>query len=106
MTGSINFCGGCNPKIDRVVLAEEIKQALIARGIKIVYNAIDADFTVYISGCPVNCATRLVDSDKFAVIIAGTTVNAHAEREDCLSTIAIQKIENFIIAKKETPVVG
>ena len=105
MTGSINFCGGCNPKIDRVVLAEAIKKALIARGIKVVYNEIDADFTVYISGCSVKCATRLVDSDKFAVIIAGPTVNAHAVCEDCLATIALQKIEEFI-AKKETPVVG
>lgn len=60
MTGSINFCGGCNPKID---------------------------------------------SDNFAVIIAGPTVNAHAVCEDCLATIALQKIEEFI-AKKETPVVG
>ena len=105
MTGSINFCGGCNPKIDRVVLAEAIKKALIARGIKVVYNESDADFTVYISGCSVNCATRLIDSDEFAVIIAGPTVNAQAVREDCLATIAIQKIEEFI-AKKETPVVG
>ena len=105
MTGSINFCGGCNPKIDRVALAEEIKQALIARGIKVVYNAIDADVTVYISGCPVNCATRAVDSEKFAVIIAGATVNAQGMCKGCLASIAIQKIEEFI-AKKETPVEG
>jgi len=103
MTGSINFCGGCNPKIDRVVLAEEIKQALIARGIKVVYNESDADFTVYISGCSVNCATRLLDSDEFAVIIAGPTVNAQAVREDCLTTIAIQKIEDLLRKKKLLP---
>jgi hypothetical protein len=105
MTGSINFCGGCNPKIDRVALAEEIKLGLIARGIKVVYNTIDADFIVYISGCPVDCVTRaVVDSGKIAVTIAGATVNAQVVSEDCLATIAIQKIEDFI-AKKETPAI-
>lgn len=105
MTGSINFCGGCNPKIDRVVLAEEIKQALIAREVKVVYNTIDADFIVYISGCPVDCVTRsVIDSGKFAVTIAGATVNSQVVREDCLVTIAIQKIEDFI-ANKETPAI-
>lgn len=100
MTGSINFCGGCNPKIDRVVLAEAIKKALIARGIKVVYNALDADFTVYISGCSVNCATRSVDSEQFSVIIAGAAVDAQAVSEDCLATIAIQQIEDLLRKKK------
>ena len=84
-------------------MAEEIKQALIDRGIKVVYNESDADFTVYISGCSVNCATRLLDSDEFAVIIAGPTVNAQAVREDCLTTIAIQKIEDLLRKKKLLP---
>jgi hypothetical protein len=104
MTGSINFCGGCNPKIDRVALAEEIKLGLIARGIKAVYNTIDADFIVYISGCPVDCVTRSgVDSDKIAVTIAGATINSQVVNEECLATIAMQKIEEFITKKKLLP---
>ena len=60
MIVGIKFCGGCNPRIDRVGVAEAIKKRLIELGITVVYNNSDADFIVYLSGCSSSCAARVM----------------------------------------------
>jgi len=60
----IVFCGGCNPVIDRVALADELRAdpALAA-----------LDVEVDISGCSRSCATGqlLVSDDPGVVVVAG-----------------------------------
>lgn len=92
MTLSIIFCGGCNPRIDRGRIADEIRNYFVKYGIQVITNDFDADIILYISGCAVSCAERNTKSTTLTVVIAGTTVNAIAVDESRLSSIAIKKI--------------
>ena len=96
MTVSIKFCGGCNPKIDRVAVAAEIKHGLLAKGIAVAYNNPDADFIVYVSGCQVSCAARFSSSAKVDAVIAGPGIDARAVDEDCLGAIVIEKVGDYL----------
>ena len=92
MIVGIKFCGGCNPRIDRVGVAEAIKKRLIELGITVVYNNSDADFIVYLSGCSSSCAARYSPVDKPSVEIAGVAVNGVAASEESLSDLVIEKV--------------
>jgi hypothetical protein len=96
MKVSIKFCGGCNPKIDRVRLAEEIKNHLLVRDIGVVYNKPDAEFIVYVSGCSASCAMRYSGNDKPCVAIAGGSVDSLSVSEDCLVRIVIEKVGDYL----------
>lgn len=63
----IVYCGGCNPYIDRVALAEEVLRRCSP----------EDTATVYISGCQRACASdhQLADDDTTAVVVAGEYVN-------------------------------
>jgi len=64
----IVFCGGCNPVIDRVALAEELRAdpALTGR-----------DVEIDISGCSRSCAAaqRLLSARPSVVVVAGYHVD-------------------------------
>lgn len=92
MTLSIKFCGGCNSKINRGRIADEIRNYFIKEGIRVITNDLDADFILYISGCAANCAESNTMTTRMAVVIAGSSVNAIAIDENCLSSTAIMKI--------------
>ena len=92
----IKFCGGCNPRIDRVRVAEEIKTQLAAWGIEGVYNKPEADFFVYISGCAASCASQRIENSQASVIIAGCSMNIKAVAEEDLSTLAIEKVRDYL----------
>jgi hypothetical protein len=62
------FCGGCNPAIDRVGVAEDVRAA-----------AGEQPVTLYVSGCQRACASghRLVSvAGEAAVVVAGEQVEA------------------------------
>lgn len=96
MKVGISFCGGCNPRIDRVGVAEEIKKYLLARGVSVAYNTPDADFIVYVGGCSSSCAARYAAGDKPCVVIAGTGVDCLAVDADQLSAIVIEKMGDYL----------
>lgn len=102
MLVSIKFCGGCNPKIDRVGVAGEISRGLRDRGVTVDYNNLDADFIVYVSGCSVSCATHDADTGKPFVVIAGLGFDARAVGEDCLATLAIEKVGQYLENLEQT----
>jgi hypothetical protein len=89
MIVSIKFCGGCNPRIDRGKIAEGLNKIFENLGISVVWNSLDADLIVFISGCATSCACRWVVSDTPSVVIASTTVN-HREvtEEDIIPSVA------------------
>lgn len=102
MQVSIKFCGGCNPKIDRVRVAEEIKNHLLARDIGVAYNKTDAEFIVYVSGCSASCAMRYSGSDKPGVVIAGGSVDSLAVEQECLVRTVIEKVGDYIAKLERT----
>ena len=102
MTVSIKFCGGCNPRIDRVGVAEAIKKRLLAFGMTVSYNNPDADFIVYVGGCSSSCAERYSSTDKPCAVIAGAAVDGLAVDEGRLGDVVIEKVRDYL-GKLENP---
>jgi sulfite reductase beta subunit-like hemoprotein len=86
---AINFCGGCNPAIDRKNLARAIARELVARGFTLNYNRWDVPFVVRLSGCTADCLTRYRPSAPADVVIAGKTFGAVSVNESELAHLAI-----------------
>jgi hypothetical protein len=64
----IVFCGGCDPHIDRVALADALRGDGSLRA---------SEATVYISGCPRACASlhlTIIDGSP-AAVVAGTCLD-------------------------------
>jgi len=75
MTVSIQFCGGCNPRIDRGQIARELQQALVDIGFEVVFNSLDADCVIFLSGCMSGCAFKFNPKDPPYITVAASTVD-------------------------------
>ena len=102
MKVSIKFCGGCNPRIDRIGVAAKIKNHFASERVEVVYNSLEADIIVYISGCQASCASRQAAGGKSHVMIAGTCIDNVVGDEEYLSVIAIKKVRDYL-EKLERP---
>ena len=102
MKVSIKFCGGCNPRIDRVGVAAKIKNHFASDRVEVVYNSLEADIIVYISGCPSSCASRKAACGKSHVTIAGACIDNVFGDEEYLSMTAIKKVRDYL-EKLERP---
>ena len=96
MKASIKFCGGCNPRIERVELAREIKNRLLSWGAEVAYNLTEADYVIYISWCSSSCASRRAAAGQACVIIAGASLDNQAVAEEDLSKLAIKKVGDYL----------
>jgi hypothetical protein len=94
MQVSIKFCGGCNPNIDRVAVAEKVKKQLENSGIAVNYNNLNADFVLYINGCKAACVSRQVAENQECAIIAGSNLNNWDVSESDLSQLAVEKVQD------------
>lgn len=92
---SINFCGGCNPRIDRARIAEEVKEKLTVYGCGVVFNSLEADFIVYLSGCTSNCAKRKNNTTTPGVTVAAATIDAQLAEEEKLSSLISEKVRDY-----------
>lgn len=93
----IKFCGGCNPRIDRGQIAQTVKDALAAQGYTVVYNRLDADLIIYLSGCTANCAARCDRAaDVPGIIAAGESLDAIATAEDQLVKEILRKVRGCL----------
>ena len=95
---SINFCGGCNPLIDRLKISREIIRLLSAQGVKVIFNSFESDLIIYLSGCSSNCAQKSGadrgQADKFpCVVVAAASVDAIAVAEDKIASEIAAKIK-------------
>lgn len=90
----IQFCGGCNPRIDREKIAYEVRDRLSEQGYEIVWNRKDCDFVVFISGCTVSCAEQQSCS-KPAVRVAAATVDFKEKREELIATEILMKVASY-----------
>lgn len=92
---SINFCGGCNSRIDRYQIATEVKKYLSGKGYEIVYNTLNAEFIIYLSGCTANCANRNKKSGIPNVVIAANTIDAIEVPKEQFVRLASGKVRDY-----------
>jgi len=92
---SINFCGGCNPRIDRGKAARQVQEILIAKGYEVGYNVLDADFVIYLSGCTANCAVKHKAGNLPAMIVAALTIDAAAINKEDLVNEIVMKVRAY-----------
>ena len=81
---SINFCGGCNSKINRKKIADTVHDQMVNRGHDVTYNRTDADFVVFLSGCSVSCAVRKAVVEAPCIVVAGPSIDSTAIEENSL----------------------
>ena len=95
MTVGIQFCGGCNPRIDRGQIALELQKAFIDMGFDVVFNSPDADFVVFLSGCLSGCAFKFNPTGPPFVIVAGATVDGIELGDDLKVSEVIRKVRQY-----------
>jgi hypothetical protein len=95
MTVGIQFCGGCNPRIDRGQIALELQKAIVDMGFDVVFNSPAADFMVFLSGCLLGCAFKLNPPEPRFVIVAGATVGFVELDEDLIVSEVIRKVRQY-----------
>jgi len=76
---AVKFCGGCNPELERDVVARRIREEL-AGAVTWVPGDEKKDFLVVIHGCKTACA-EMSERDKGipAVVICGEAVFSEAD---------------------------
>lgn len=92
---SINFCGGCNPQINRSEIAHNVREKLSEMGYHLNYNQPDADLAIYLSGCSSNCAKRYSENNIPCLVVAASTLDAIAVDEGHLVDEIVIRVRNF-----------
>lgn len=90
----IQFCGGCNPHIDRGSIAMELRDRLADEGYEIVWNRTDCDFVIFISGCTASCAERQSCGEP-SIRVAAATVDFIDVAEHEMTAKIIKKVANY-----------
>ncbi len=95
MTVGIQFCGGCNPRIDRGQIALELQKAFIDMGFDVVFNSPDTDFVVFLSGCLSGCAFKYNPKDPPYVMVAAATVDGVEMPAERIVPEVLMKVRKF-----------
>ncbi len=95
MTVGIQFCGGCNPRIERGRIALEIQQALEGMGHRVTFNDLDADFVIFLSGCMSGCAFKFNPKDPPYVTVAASTVDNEEVGESWIVPEVVRKVRDY-----------
>lgn len=95
---SIRFCGGCNPRIDRGLIAGRLRAALAEKGCEVVFNQPDADAIIYLNGCAADCASRYnpPPAGTAVVNISAGAVDGKPVPEDELALCALDKVFDYL----------
>ena len=97
ITVCIQFCGGCNPRIDRGRIAIQLQNELLDRGFNVVFNNPAADYTVFLSGCLSGCAFKFNPREPPFVAVAESTVDG---TEIPLETIVWEVLRKVELCRK------
>lgn len=92
---SINFCGGCNPHINRSQIARKVQEKLTEMGYFICFNDSNSDLIIYLSGCSSNCAQRYSDINISCIVVAASTLDAIVVDEDHLADEIVLRVRNL-----------
>jgi hypothetical protein len=95
MKVGIQFCGGCNPRIDRGQIALDLQQTLAGMGFEVVFNRPDADIVVFLSGCLSGCAFKYNPKDPPYVTVAAATVDGVELPGDRIVPEVLMKVRQF-----------
>ncbi len=94
-TVAIQFCGGCNPRIERGEIARQLQQALVQMGLNVVFNTVEADFVIFLSGCLSGCAFKFNPTNPPYVTIAATTVDSEEVDEARIVPEVLRKVRDY-----------
>jgi dissimilatory sulfite reductase (desulfoviridin) alpha/beta subunit len=92
---SINFCGGCNPRIERSEIAQAARVGLEMNGFQVSYNTWDAEFTIYLSGCTASCARRYHEDGGPGAVVAGDMLDAMTVEPSILVSRIVEKVKDY-----------
>lgn len=93
----IQYCGGCNPAIDRGELAAALQAALADEGHEwLVNRPQEAEFIVYLSGCDADCARRYNDAGRPGICVAGSKVDGLAVPAADLAAVLTRQVRHFL----------
>jgi hypothetical protein len=94
----IKYCGGCNPHIDRLRLAQEIGKSLPNKYVLTTESSTNPwDIGIMICGCPTACVDK-PDVRGLArkwIFIAGKSIDLDNMPEEKLADIVIQKLKKL-----------
>jgi len=93
---SINFCGGCNPRINRGNIAGEVKDLLTSYGYRISFNSFDVNLVIYLSGCTSNCAQKYSKCDIPGVVVAALTVDTEICDASRIVGEIVKRVRSFV----------
>jgi len=89
------YCGGCNPRIDRRCLAEEIEKRL-PPGCRVSTDRATGPWekAVLICGCPVACAEKptLKRLARKWIRVGGTTIDLESVPAEYMADIIVKKL--------------
>ncbi|MBP2637202.1 MAG: hypothetical protein H6Q72_3109 [Firmicutes bacterium] len=91
---SVQYCGGCNPVIDRSRIVAKL-QSLLNNQIDISYDLdSDYDFLLVVDGCDVGCKGRMFAKDSKIVYVAGLLVqNVVVKNEEDIPKEIIRRLQ-------------
>lgn len=92
---SINFCGGCNPRINRGNVAGGVKDLLTSYGYQVSFNSVDVNLVIYLSGCTSNCAQKYSKCDIPSVVVAALTIDTEICDERRIVTEIVKRVRSF-----------
>ena len=86
--------------IDRLKISREVTRLLSAQGVKVIFNSLESDLIIYLSGCSSNCAqksgTDRGQADNYpCVVVAAASVDAIAVEEDKIAGEIAAKIKEL-----------
>lgn len=92
---SIQFCGGCNPRIDRGRIALELKRKLEGIGFHVCFNKPDTEFVIFLSGCMSSCAFKFNPRNPPYVTVAANTVDTDEIDEARIVPEVLRKVKAY-----------
>jgi hypothetical protein len=95
-TVCIQFCGGCNPRIDRGEIARQLQRTFLDRGYDVVFNSPDADCTIFLSGCLSGCALKFNPGESPLVAVAAETVDGGEMPAEMIVSEVLSKVTQFL----------
>ncbi len=84
----IKYCGGCNPRYDRVTLAEALKKKMGDKRFITGEQALSADLLIVVTGCQSRCPKISFSSNKILHIDKATPIDEIIERINDLESEA------------------
>lgn len=85
--GGVLFCGGCNPRYDRLQLFEQVQQEMPEIHFFFYEKGMDCDFILLINGCGSECLLNENFPCPVALVRSGDLEEACTSVKRCISGI-------------------